>query len=538
MTFQIGSISPAEYMRKHLKPIEQPLLANVSDPCAVIYNLVTNVQLDPERPLRLLKIQSLFPCTEMKSSFGAAILRFVRSLSKDQSLVPKLKAPSVTHLCFSKGALGSTGNRSEDEARLGCHEFRLLLYYNFGIRTNFRRFSVPNMVCSSSLDYKINLAAMYAENQVNTDFYPTLFPGLFYYYRYEYKDRQTIHQTLASGDSVKQPVNRKVTLLEDDLMHLHRHSNSTTRNESEEVVREQVRNMLNNYLPKYIYIVVLVFTGGKVVGLGPQDIQAANEAFKHVSEVAKSYRISDKEAAEFLKRKKAQDRVADKNKMLNKTNTTTTANGNKINYSNPLSKDLRKKMAQIANTVEDEALRKERVQKLLQEDLMKRHASKTSASAAVEESAKKKKKKSKEDDEDIDDFEDDGWDQVNKDMLNEMLEDGIEDDDAPGGGYGSDSSVTIPTVKTKNPDQDLSDNEGGPSQIHNALKSHQQHQRGVDLMSGLLASAEKGRKRPHQQQEEMNKSVVFRPRHASTPSESMDTFFNSESLYTMKPKKS
>lgn len=363
----------AEYMKQHLKPVIQPLLADTVDPCPVFYNVVSNVKLDLPYPLRLLRVMSL-PNAEIKSGFGAAILRYIHSLTKDQAKVPQLKSSSVTHLCFAKGALGSTGNRSEDEARLGCHEFRLLLYTTFGVKTNFRRFTIPNMVCSSSLGYCINLAKMHAADQVNTDYYPDLFPGLFYYYKYAsalrsillitlrfvYKDRQVIHQRLTASTTAS--AGRKVKLLEEDLIQLHRTTTTgVSKDASDEAIRAQVKNMLDSYLPKFKYIVVLVFIRGKVVGLGPQDRQAATEAFKHVAEVSKQFRIEDNDTAEFLRRRKAQDRLMDKNEMLEEKQ--------RVSYVNPFSRDAQRKMDEIANRIEDETERKARIKKLLEEEL-------------------------------------------------------------------------------------------------------------------------------------------------------------------------
>ena len=381
--FQVDGESPASYMRRNLKPVKQPQLANSTDPCPVFYNVVSNVKLDPPGPQPLLKLLSLYPNAEIKSGFGAAILRFMHTLNKDQCLVPQLKPSSVTHLCFAKGALGSTGNRSVDEARLGCHEFRMSLYSTFGIRTNFRRFTIPNMVCSSSLGYCVDLAKMWTGDRFNRSYFPELFPGLFLCYKHVYPERQAIHQNLLEGDS--EYGHKKVQLLEDDLIQLHKNSKSTSKNESEEALRSQIKGMLDSYLPKFKCVMVLVFVEGKVVGLGVHDQEIGKEAFKYAARMTKDYIISEDQVAEYKKKRKAQNRLERKNKVMQGAET-------RVNYSRPFSKDARKKLEQIVNTVEDEREKEEQIKQVLEDD-------------------KKKKTKKRVIDEDMDDiFEDMGND--------------------------------------------------------------------------------------------------------------------------------
>ena len=146
---------------------------------AVYYNAVANVKLDPQpSPIPLLKLTREFqPNAEIKRGFGACIARFSHSLDKYQVHGKNLKPSSVTHLCFGTGALGSTGNRSPQEARTAWHEFRLKLHQQMGIRTDFRRFIITNMVCSTTLGFCVDLARMHAEDPDNRSYEPEVFPA-------------------------------------------------------------------------------------------------------------------------------------------------------------------------------------------------------------------------------------------------------------------------------------------------------------------------------------------------------------------------
>jgi TATA-box binding protein (TBP) (component of TFIID and TFIIIB) len=400
---------PVSFMRNQLRPVVQESLMDENNLIPVFYNVVSNAKLDPllnGRPT-VLPIQDMinrFQNAELKQGFGALIFRMMHTLSKDQERLQGLKESSVTHLCFSKGALGSTGNRSRDEALYSCHEFRMLLYMTYNIRTNLRRFTIPNMVCSSALGHCVNLAQMHAEDQVKTDYEPDLFPGLFFYYKYVFKKREGIHA--------------QVKLSEDDLVQLHRHSSSSSRNESEDVIRSQVRGMLDSYLPKYKYVMVLVFIGGKLVGLGVDDQEIAEEAFKYVGSVAARYKITDREATELKKRRKAQYRLVDKDDFMEEV---------RINYIQPFSKEARRKIDKLS--IEDEETRKARIREIL-----------------IEERGKKKKpgdrarKRAKGAEENLIDEEALAMGDLNEftDILEELLRDnGTLTEE----GYGSDSSA-------------------------------------------------------------------------------------------------
>ena len=284
---------------------------------------------------------------EIKSGFGALIVRFMHSLRPEQELVPWLKAPAVTHLVFSSGALGSTGDASEEQARLSIHELRMVLYHTLGVRTNFRRFAVSNMVCSSSLGYNVDLARMYAENRTAAKFVPELFPGLFWTHPYRFKRR------------------RKVELMEDDLVHLHRAENCAARHESDQAIRDQIRDsgMREAYLPQEKNLMVLVFAGGALVGLGMQGSEAATEAFQAVAAVAHRYRIEDAHMAELMKRRRASDRLADKNRRVSETYGDAAP---KLSVRTALGLQL------IVNTVEDDSERKLQIRQLLQEETRRR----------------------------------------------------------------------------------------------------------------------------------------------------------------------
>jgi TATA-box binding protein (TBP) (component of TFIID and TFIIIB) len=197
----------------------------------------------------------------------------MHSLSPEQARVGTLlKAAAVTHLIFSRGALGSTGNRSEDEARMATHELRLVLYYSLGMRTNFRRFAVSNMVCSSSLGYNIDLAKLHADFQTSSNYFPDLFPGLFFYYKYVFKDRVELHEAALAPDADPSEAcgtgQRKVQLIENDLLQLHWNTSASARGSSEDAIRSEVKGLLETYLPRSKFLVVLVFVRGKTVGLG------------------------------------------------------------------------------------------------------------------------------------------------------------------------------------------------------------------------------------------------------------------------------
>lgn len=370
------------YMREHLVPVIQPMLANEGRPCAVYYNVVSNVKLDPSEPLPLLSMTYKYPNSEIKSGFGAVIMRFIRTMSKEQHKVPLLKPSAVTHLVFANGALGSTGNRSEEEARLGCHECRMSLYASLGIRTNFRRFTVPNRVCSASLGHGVDLPRMSADDQVSRHYHPDLFPGLFFRYKHVYPERQAFYREAASG--------RKVQLLEEDLAQLQKPTNavperrrvegasadSVALNE-EETKRSEMKELLDKYLPRSKNIMVLVFSSGRMVVLGSDEEHVGTSAFDYVAEVAKDYAVEFKKpgpGGKTRQKRMAQVKVEEKREAIKRL---------RVNYANPFSKETRIRIQEVTETVEDEIERKNRIKEILTEEKTSR---------------KKRKKRSSEED--------------------------------------------------------------------------------------------------------------------------------------------
>ena len=359
---------PAEFMRRELRPRTPPRLSNEDEACPVFYNVVSSTKMDPLSDLRnrtdridLMKMLTAYPNAEIKSGFGALIVRYMHSLAPEQELAPWLKPPAVTHLVFAGGALGSTGDASEEQARLSTHELRMGLYYTLGVRTNFHRFAVSNMVGSSTLGYNVDLARLHADNPRRSNYYPSLFPGLFWSYKHVFKDRDRIHDALLSMPR------RRVELMEDDLIHLHRTENFGARDDSDDQIREQIRGMLDEYLPRVKHVIVLVFVGGGVVGLGLHNLAAAIEAFQDVNAVARNYRIDDDAVADAMRKRRASVRLDDKNQRMEETHNS---------YVAPFSQRAQRKLLEIAESVEDEEERKQRIKEVVQKELDKKRKKK------------------------------------------------------------------------------------------------------------------------------------------------------------------
>lgn len=468
---------PVAFMQANLRPIVQESLKDENNLIPVFYNVVSNAKLDPllnGRPVNLpiLDMLNRFLNPELKQGFGALIFRMMHTLTKDQERLAGLDESATTHLCFQKGALGSTGNRSRDEALHACHEFRMALYMTYGIRTNLRRFTIPNMVCSSALGHSVNLAQMYAENQFATDFEQDLFPGLFFYYKYVFKKREGIHA--------------QVKLSEDDLVQLHKHSSSSSKNATDDVIRAQVRGMLDSYMPKHKYITVLVFTGGKLVGLGVDDQEIAEEAFKYVGSVAARYKISDREAAELKKRRKAQFRSMDKDDFMEEI---------RINYMQPFSKEARKKIDKLS--FENEEERKAHIKQILTEERENKKKKGQKQRKRVKTNAPVSAASAEADD-DIAGFTGEDLDEF-ADILEDLLTEGAGNEDD----YGSDSSGQN---NSSSGDGNSPDHGSGPTELSTGsaetgdFGGHEEGAEGdtllgqdFSMMDSLLKSAEDGR---------------------------------------------
>jgi len=389
---------PEAYLKAHLI---HPRIEELHSGDGILYttqNVVSNMMLDPEgydeegnlvpQQIPLMKLlNASHPAAEHKQSFGAAIVRFITPLTADQHQVPEAKQPANTNLCFGTGALGSTGNRSKEEAIYANHCFRLHIERTLNIKTSFRRFNIPNTVCTTSLGYPINLAKMHAAAPLQRPYYPDVFPGLFFFYNHVYEDRTAFYEKVMGSNL---PAKKRLCLVEGDLEQfqnaLHHgpvsadaraaaiaaaSSRNLSERKADDPVVKEVQAAFENYLPPKERIAVLVFGGGNIVGLVFNNPQVGQEAFRKVMEVAKEFKLSDEEAAQFYeqqktasKKKKSQTRVKAKASVLDESFN--------INYRKQISEDGIKKIGEIVNKVEDEQDRQRQIQKVLKEEAIKK----------------------------------------------------------------------------------------------------------------------------------------------------------------------
>ena len=364
-------------------------------------NVVSNFMMDPEvrdkegnyhpQPIPLMPLlKASYPHAEHKPSFGAGIFRSMQPLKEEQLAISELKHDSVTHLSFTTGSAGSTGSASEEQAIRFCQHLRLDIKRKLGMDTNFRRFNIPNRVCTASLGFTVSLARLHADFPGKCPYWPGLFPGLFFYYEHFYTDRTAIHQNILGSN---RQAKRRLTIVEGDLEQL-QHSmhhgpvssearasairaaaewnsrGESTDDPQMDQDKKDVAEALNIYLPLKERAVVLVFTGGNMVGLGIKNLQLGKAAFRAVAELAKNYKLTKEEQQEFDeqtsgqgKKRKSQARLQAKTKALNDVY---------INIRKPLSSEGLKKLDEINATVSDPAARTEEIKKLVEEEKNKK----------------------------------------------------------------------------------------------------------------------------------------------------------------------
>lgn len=384
---------PTEFLRAHLI---HPAIKNLDPKEGCLYtsqNVVSNFMMDPEvkdkdgyyrpQPIPLMPLlKASYPHAEHKPRFGAGIFRFMTPLKEEQLAVSELKPDSVTHLGFTTGSGGSTGSASEEQATRFCQLFRLDMR-KLGIFTNFRRFNIPNRVCTAELGFSVDLARMHAASPTTRPYWPALFPGLFFYYDHVYADRTAIHDKIIGSN---RQAKRTLTIVEGDLEQIqHTLHNGPVSSEaraaavleataskmnSTELTREEmqaVEEALNIYLPLREKLVILVFRLGKMVGLGIKNLQLGQEAFRVVAEVAKQFILTKEQALEADlvgtagsgKKRKSQARLNEKTKALNEAY---------INMRKPLSTEALKKLDEITATVADPERRNEQIKNLIMEE--------------------------------------------------------------------------------------------------------------------------------------------------------------------------
>lgn len=390
-----------------------PAIPTLSPDKGTLYtsqNVVSNLMLDPEKrdengnfvpcAIELMKLlKASYTTAEHKQSFGAGIFRFIQPLKEEQMAVSELKPDSVTHLGFATGALGSTGNTSTEQAIYFCQLYRLDLHAKLGLYTSFRRFNIPNTVCTTSLGYPIDLARMHSAAPTKRPYFPDIFPGLFFYYEHVHEDRTAIYNKVR-GTSHR--AKRRLCLVEGDLEQfqnsLHHGPVSSearaaaidaasNRNldslDADDPILRDVALAFNTYLPLEEKAVVLVFTGGNMVGLGIKNAQLGQDAFRCVTEIAKEFRLSPEKEKEFYeqqkqgsgsggKKRKSQARLKEKNKVLNE---------GAYNYRNPISKDGLKELERINLTVADEKERNDKIRQLMIEEAKRKGKGKKRKSA-------------------------------------------------------------------------------------------------------------------------------------------------------------
>lgn len=272
-----------------------------------------NVKFNPPEPVALMPLTMAFqPCAETKRGFGAAIIRHQHSLDVYQMNVKNLKPSSSTGLLFPRGAYGLTGSRSPAEARTATHEFRIRLFDVMGIRTDFNRFIITNMVCSTSLGFSVDLARMHAEHPNNSAYEPLLFPGLFYTVKQVYTDRLMLHQRVSGSIET---VQRRLCLNQEDLLQLQALTGTSGEQQHQqpqpaasstvdltpaeakalemEASLKRLQSRLENFIPSSKLLMILVFRHGNIVGLGVNDRTLDSEAFAEVAKIALRFRIDE-----------------------------------------------------------------------------------------------------------------------------------------------------------------------------------------------------------------------------------------------------
>ena len=402
---------PTAYL---LQNLVHPVIPELDPAQGCLYtsqNVVSNFMMDPEvrdeegnyhpQPIPLMPLlKASYPHAEHKPSFGAGIFRSMQPLKEEQLAIAELKHDSVTHLSFTTGSAGSTGSASEEQAIRFCQHLRLDLKRKLGIHTNFRRFNIPNRVCTASLGFSVDLARMHAASPTTRPYWPALFPGLFFYYDHFYTDRTAIHNNILGSN---RQAKRRLTIVEGDLEQLqhsmhHGPVSSEARaaavraaaewNSKEDATddpemdqdKKDVAAALNIYLPLYERAVVLVFTDGNMVGLGIKNLQLGRDAFRAVAEVAKGYKLTKEQKMEFEqqtsgqgKKRKSQARLQAKTKALNEVY---------INMRKPLSSEGLKKLEEITTNVKDPDKRNEEIKRLAEEERTKKKKKRKSGRGA------------------------------------------------------------------------------------------------------------------------------------------------------------
>ncbi len=291
-------------MLRHLRPVPEEQLADENFPFPVCRNVVSNCKLDPAQTIRLLRWLAHMPNAQIKSRFGAGIAPFTQALEPEQVGVLNLKPSSMTHLAFSTGALSGAGNRSDAEALLGAHKYRLTFYHTMPEhenRTNFRRWTIPNRVFTSALPYQLDLARMYASDTIRHCYEPDLFPGLFRRVLYTYDTHADyarrriaapVRSHILETDLVAPPITAAMLASGSFTAGQLVFGDSAHQDGGGGSVVPIAQHILDTYLPKEKWLAVLLFHSGRCVGLGISSQEEANYAFQDVERVARAFRVN------------------------------------------------------------------------------------------------------------------------------------------------------------------------------------------------------------------------------------------------------
>jgi TATA-box binding protein (TBP) (component of TFIID and TFIIIB) len=367
-------LTPQEFMRRHLAHPEIPYLVPGPYPLPVYHNVVSNAKLNPAEPIPLLKLlAALSPNCEHKQSFGAIIVRYMHQLTESQRLIEDLKLHAVTHLCFGTGALGSTGNRSKDEARLSGHEFRMELYNKLGIETDFWRFTIPNMVGSADLGHSVDLAALHAAAPQERSYDPDLFPGVFMTYTYVHQDRMAVRESVIGKANTT--VRRKVQFVEGDFEQFQKRkavsaapergaamaSSKKPRQSEEDRHFVELQARRENFFRDKKEVVALVFKKGNVVLLGVNDMEISAKAMQYVAEIAARFKPTPEKEAEWAaaKKQQAQKSLSEKTEAIKEVH---------VNYRAPLSETAGFRISELANKQLDKEAYSRALMSILKEE--------------------------------------------------------------------------------------------------------------------------------------------------------------------------
>jgi len=95
----------------------------------------------------------------------------------------RLKNPKCSGLFFNSGSVVLTGADSENGARKAAWCFVSILV-SLGCSVTVCNFKIQNIVCSISCKRNIKLYELHANNLLESNYMPVLFPGLIYRYPY------------------------------------------------------------------------------------------------------------------------------------------------------------------------------------------------------------------------------------------------------------------------------------------------------------------------------------------------------------------